>query len=639
MLSFGFDSAALLVCLALWVILSGSRILPIRQNSIYRRMLLLSTLSSASAGISFWLYPLPAWNHSILFIVLCLVNYISFNLIACTYVRLLVLSSKSKNCLSVWEKVIYIVSDVIVLIMAPISAFYKVFVFTPETIHDTFPDFFLYFVAAFNIFFGLFYVIKKKDFFDNKVLTIICVYTVLIVIIVMLNLFLQLKILDFGVALGLIFISMTLQDPTVMRDARSNSFNADAFDLIAKEWLSVKKTFSIFGIKIKNMNFINDKYGVEMGNRIVKYITPLSRGIFENSYIFHIRGAIFTIISEKMTEGQVWEFIDKLSNKVVINGLSISVDLASSIIRFPDVFSTEEEMYSLIDYMMDNSCHEQNSRIIFVTPEHLKKIQYESNVSSAVKKAVEDRSYQVYYQPIMNVETGEFETAEALARLIVPNIGFIPPDIFIQKAEKSGDIIAIGEIILDKVCKMIVSNKIENLGIKNIKVNLSVIQCLQKGMAKKIIDIIDFYAIDHKFINFEITESISSNSDSNFMENIGILKHSGFNFALDDYGTGYSNITRMISFHFDVLKLDKSIVWMAEHNEDAFISMKGTVDIANSLNMAVLAEGVETESQAKILKESGIKFFQGYLYSKPLPEYEYIEFMKQHSGNAVFEIQ
>lgn len=628
MLGFEFDIAAIFVCFSLWIILFSSRILPIKQNLLYRWMLILTTVSSASAIGSHFLYRMPSMNHGILFIILCFLNYAAFNLITCVYVKFIVASAKSKRDRNLIEKVIFTVPGVIVLICVPFLVYSKVWVFTAETLHDVLWDYILYVVAVFNMLFGLFYTIRKHDFFGRRIVTVVCVYTVVIFMIVAVNLIMKLMLLNFGVSLGLIFIFMTLQDPNVMRDTRSNSFNSKGFDLISKEWLSTKKSFGIIGVHIKNMSFINDKYGIEIGNKVVEQIAPLSRIIIPNSYIFHLRGTSFAVIAEKVSEGKVRDFVDTLSNKVKIRGMNIPIDVVACLMEYPKVFHDEKQLTDLVEFMMDGAYHAQKSRIIFATQEHLKKIQYDNDVLVAVKQAVQDSSYQVFYQPIMNVQTGEFETAEALARLIAPDLGFIPPDVFIQKAERSGDIVRIGEIILEKVCKMICSNKIENLGVKNVKINLSVIQCLQRGMADRVIRIIDAHEIDHELINFEITESIADNSDSIFIENVSKLKDAGFKFALDDYGTGYSNMTRMISFHFDVLKLDKSIVWMAENNSDALISMKGTVDIADRLKMAVLAEGVETEAQAKILKESGVKFFQGFLYSKPLSEYDFIEFLK-----------
>lgn len=624
----GFDIASLLICFSLGIVLFVNRILPTKQNRLFLNILILTLVSSASGIVSNMMYRIPFSHRQFFLIFFCLVNYIAFNMISVVYVQFIVYSAKSKSDTNLFEKLVMTVPAVFIIVFASIAAWQKAFVFTSETLHDTIFNFFLYGIAGFNNIFCIVYVIRHRNAIGKQRVTIVCVYEILIFIIVAINAVFGTLVLNFGISLGLVFIMLSIQDPNTMLDFASNSFNQKAFDVTIKEWLSSKSRFSLAGIVIRNLAFINEKYGVETGTKVLEKITPVLKKVISDSYVFHFRETSFMILGDNITEKNISDIVEKLSDELLVHGLNIRLDVGSFIIRFPEIFRTESEMYRIINFMI-NSSYQSKSRDVFVADEEfLKKFVYEENVSVAIKQAVHDKSFKVFYQPILNQRTGKFDTAEALARLITDDLGFIPPDSFIPKAEKNGEIIEIGKIILDKVCRFIVLNRPEKYGVKNIKVNLSVVQCMQHDMSRELISIIDSYGISHDMINFEITESLADNADLFFRQNVADLRSAGFKFSLDDYGTGYSNMTRMISFHFDVLKLDKSIVWMAEEKWEAMISLRGTVEIANGINMAVLAEGVETEKQADFLREAGVAYFQGYLYSKPIPENDYIEFLK-----------
>lgn len=628
LITIGFDIATLLVCFSLGLVLLINKTLPMKQMTLYKEMMVFIFLSAAFAILGNILYVKPKFQGTLILFILFLANHLIFNMISCIYTRFIIYSSKSSRSWNLFEKIVAVVPPVLVVVFVVPLAYQKAYVFTPETFHNTVYNFILDGIAAFNLIFGIVYVIRNRNIIGKQKVSIICVYTILIFIFVAINVILGIYIINFSLSIGLVFIMLSIQDPNTMLDFASNSFNQKAFDVTIKEWLSSKSRFSLAGIVIRNLAFINEKYGVETGTKVLEKITPVLKKVISDSYVFHFRETSFMILGDNITEKNISDIVEKLSDELLVHGLNIRLDVGSFIIRFPEIFRTESEMYRIINFMI-NSSYQSKSRDVFVADEEfLKKFVYEENVSVAIKQAVHDKSFKVFYQPILNQRTGKFDTAEALARLATDDLGFIPPDSFIPKAEKTGEIIEIGKIILDKVCRFIVLNRPEKYGVKNIKVNLSVVQCMQHDMSRELISIIDSYGISHDMINFEITESLADNADLFFRQNVADLRSAGFKFSLDDYGTGYSNMTRMISFHFDVLKLDKSIVWMAEEKWEAMISLRGTVEIANGINMAVLAEGVETEKQADFLREAGVAYFQGYLYSKPIPENDYIEFLK-----------
>ena len=240
-----------------------------------------------------------------------------------------------------------------------------------------------------------------------------------------------------------------------------------------------------------------------------------------------------------------------------------------------------------------------------------------------------DDKYEVYYQPIYSIKERRFTTAEALIRLKTEEHGFIPPDIFIPVAEQNGTIHRIGHYVLEEVCRFIASDDFKDLGIQVIDVNLSTIQCLEKNLAKEISMILAAYKIRPEQINLEITETAAAFEQNELMTNIENLSARGFHFSLDDYGTGYSNISRAIEMPLSIIKLDKSITRIDENTKLYAIGVN-TIRMIKDMNMDIVAEGIEDEETLKKFEEMGCDYIQGFYFSKPLPRDEFVKFIKDH---------
>jgi EAL domain-containing protein (putative c-di-GMP-specific phosphodiesterase class I) len=246
----------------------------------------------------------------------------------------------------------------------------------------------------------------------------------------------------------------------------------------------------------------------------------------------------------------------------------------------------------------------------------------------AIKRALSDNTFQVYYQPIYSTAEKKIVAAEALIRLFDPEYGFMPPEDMIRMAETEGYILQIGEIVFRKVCEFYKNNELDRKGIEYIEVNLSPIQCAQRKMAEEFEAIMKEYGIKPKQINFEITETATTNEVDNFIRNMKNFYLRGIDLSLDDYGTGYSNISYLYHVPFTVMKIDKSILWSAEKNEKAKVTLENTYKLAKKLKLKVVQEGVENEEQIKRLLELECDYFQGYYFSKPVQKQVFLDFLR-----------
>lgn len=227
--------------------------------------------------------------------------------------------------------------------------------------------------------------------------------------------------------------------------------------------------------------------------------------------------------------------------------------------------------------------------------------------------------FEVYYQPLYTVCDGSFTEAEALLRFKSPTGKYIPPDEFIPLAEETGQIIKIGCMVLKRVCSYISYLLSCHINIDTISVNLSVVQLMGEDAVPNLLKIIHDSGISPNRILFEITESILISNYTLIAEKIRELSRAGIQFALDDFGTGYSNITNVIDLPFDVVKIDKSLIWDSMKNRRCNIMIRELTRTFRNINLLVTAEGVETEEHDRFVRQCGCDKIQGFRYAKPMP--------------------
>lgn len=249
---------------------------------------------------------------------------------------------------------------------------------------------------------------------------------------------------------------------------------------------------------------------------------------------------------------------------------------------------------------------------------------------NAVRRACDNRSFLVYYQPIWSVDTKSIVSAEALVRMDDPELGFIPPDEFISAAEEYGMISALGEIVLEKVCEFCAKYHPERYGIEWIELNVSPYQLGDASIVQKFAKILQKYDVPVSFINLELTETVDVFRNGIFVDTLKQLKEFGFTFSMDDYGTGYSNLANLMSNNYRTVKIDKSLLWKATDKAGMDFLMI-TVNQLKSIKLQVLQEGVETKEQLDIITAFGGNLIQGYYFSKPLPDSEFIAYCQRVS--------
>ena len=365
-------------------------------------------------------------------------------------------------------------------------------------------------------------------------------------------------------------------------------------------------------------------------NDVVARIRKINRHLDNRGDVYYLdRGRFRMVFSENDRERAVKAadmLVKSLTEKADFNKIDVSLNPFVILAQCPEEIP---DFDTLMTFGMD--FHEKlkfEGRVMHVAEAmHEDMFEIQNNIDKIIENALNFRRFQVYYQPIYSTEKGKFVSAEALLRLFDPNFGFISPELLVTAAEKSGAIHRIGDYVLEEVCRFIASDEFKALGLEYIEVNLSVTQCMRSNLAEDVLEIMNRYHVPMEAVNLEITETAASHAQEVMSENLSKLTQAGISISLDDYGTGYSNIKRVIQLPLKIIKLDKTFV-DEQDNPKMRVVLKNTVAMLKDMNMEIVVEGIETQEMLDFFTDLRCDFIQGYFFSKPIPKPEFVNFIK-----------
>ena len=268
---------------------------------------------------------------------------------------------------------------------------------------------------------------------------------------------------------------------------------------------------------------------------------------------------------------------------------------------------------------------------VFADEELVEKLREQNSTKELINEALQDDRVEVFYQPIYSVVEKRFTAAEALVRIRDKEGKIVPPGKFITVAEENGQIIPLGIRVFDKVCRLLSKKEVQKFGLKHMEVNVSAAQFDHENPAKFIIEHLDKYQLNPDLINVEITETAASENQKIMLDNMNKLIENGVTFSLDDFGTGRSNIDYFVNLPVNIVKFDYSFTRGFFENEKIKPVLVGMVGIIHKMNMRVVVEGIETKEQLEVMIGMGVDFIQGYYFSKPIPESDFVEFLIQNN--------
>lgn len=440
----------------------------------------------------------------------------------------------------------------------------------------------------------------------------------------------NIRLINFSAVLANYILYESLQNPSTYLDERLHLFNMTAFQNMIDAKIEKKNEFTVLAFELEGFNFVDQFLGVENGDKLLEDVCEECCDNLKGS-IYHLEGTQFAIISDKNSndvkdnaEWISWRFLSTFS----IKRIDVTLSARMCGVNYPEIASNKDEILNAIIYSLAQASKDNTNEIVWATKERIQAYQRSAMITHILKRAIINRQFEVYYQPIYSTKRKGFKSAEALVRLNDDQLGFISPEEFVPIAEKNGLILEIGDFVFEQVCDFISSGEAATLDISYIEVNLSMVQCMQESLHSHLLEIMDRFRIPYNMIDFEITETFNISDNEILTKNMKSLMDAGCTFALDDYGTGFSNTSYLMEYPFKLVKLDKSFVWGAMESENARIILKNTVRMLKELDLKIVAEGVETKQQAQILIEMGCDYLQGYYFSTPIPKDKYVEYLK-----------
>lgn len=447
------------------------------------------------------------------------------------------------------------------------------------------------------------------------------------------------SLISLAIALIVMFVYISFENSKENEDKDIHSLlSRNAFEMVIDELFGENKNFYVICFSMQNTTSLRSTYSLSTClDCIAKSVKSIPD--FSNRNIFRISEFSFGFILFSKEELTDWSARYKVSDKaLLIEDSSIQPTYIVSAVECPTSADNAESLFSLISFCQSHYEAQNDHSVLIVDKEIADKRNYILSVERLIQRAVDEDGFYVVYQPIINTKTNRCESAEALVRLKdTKSFGFISPEVFIPVAERRGLISMIGDQVFSKVCQFIKDNEVEKLGIKYIEVNLSGIQIADPTIPFRLHQTVKSYGLDPKMINLEVTETALVRSGKVALDNMEKLKSFGYKFSMDDFGTGYSNLSQVAAVKYDLVKMDKSLIWPAfePNNEQARTIMIACIKMFHTLGISVVAEGVETAEQAEVLAKNGVEFLQGYHYSKPVKEDKFLEFVQEFNKTRI----
>ncbi len=539
---------------------------------------------------------------------------------------------------SLWIQVVLWAPVLIVMAALLINPFART-MFLVERGYQRGPWFFLIYVGVLiYLIFVIGYMIYYRDLVERSKAIAVMSYIPIGVTALLIQLVSPSTLVEmFSSAISLLLMSIGVQRPEEIMDSDTQfmKYSAYATDM-ARNYRS-EKHVNVVMLNLGNFSSINAMMGYDFAmvvlNEVVARIRKINRAVDSKGDVYYLdRGRFRMVFAEYDRERAVKAadmLVKSLMEKADYNNLDVTLNPFVILARCPEEIP---DFKTLMTFGMD--FHEKTrfeGRVMKVSDAVREDIfEIQNNIDSIIENALNFKRFQVYYQPIYSTGKGRFVSAEALLRLFDPNYGFISPELLVTAAEKSGAIHRIGDYVLEEVCQFIASEEFKSLGLEYIEVNLSVTQCMRGNLAEDVLAIMEKYHVSSEKINLEITETAASHAQEVMSENLRKLTQAGVSFSLDDYGTGYSNIKRVIQLPLKIIKLDKTFV-DEQDNPKMLVVLKNTVAMLKDMNMEIVVEGIETQEMLDFFTELRCDFIQGYFFSKPIPKPEFVHFIRSWS--------
>ena len=482
----------------------------------------------------------------------------------------------------------------------------------------------LYAIGGLNVLSALIYTIYFRRQLPKKVLSVLITVIIIVVAGIILQYHFPKYILSgLTYTMSMLIAIITINDPDEKVDRISKAFNNDAFvEYINNQRFEKQRKFFII-FEIDSLAMFNKMFGLVYTNELLATIIKMIEGINKKAYIFKTKSARFVILlrNKEEQEEMLNAMKEKFSSPILVDNNEVNISIRLFYFENVDVFKNSDSYNDFLARSL-SMINFKDTNYVELDKTFLDKIHRDRKIKEILENCLKSKAglYMVY-QPIYDVNKKCFNHFEALIRLMNTDLGYVGPGEFIPIAENAGLANDIDSFVFEETCAFLARNP----QIETLEINISCAEFFNNPSAR-FISTIEKYKIDPKRVCLEITETVAVKYPEKTQEFMSDLGQYGVQFAMDDFGSGYSNIARFITLPFSIAKLDKTLL---QESDRVGIFFDSAINLFKNLNIPIVIEGVETKEQLEMVKEKKIDYVQGYYFSKPLEEDALIEFLKK----------
>jgi diguanylate cyclase (GGDEF)-like protein len=406
-------------------------------------------------------------------------------------------------------------------------------------------------------------------------------------------------------------------------------FFTDLLELALARAEQEESTLAVIFMDLNRFKQVNDGLGHECGDQMLKEVALRFNQVIKGQHVLaRIGGDEFTLLIEgDPTKEQIvdlgQELLASLQKPIDVSGRLLMTSASAGVAVYPKDGTGLADLMRGADTAMYHAKH-SGLELCFYSEQLLSKVSQQLFLDTELPHALAKNELQLYYQPIVDLTSLKSIGAEALLRWNHPTSGLISPAHFIPAAEASGEIVPIGYWVVEQACETLARWCERHPAFQKISVNVSARQLQEDNFFAVVKEIIERHAVAPERLQFEVTETSLMRNATQAIQALSKLKALGVKIAIDDYGTGYSSLRYLKMLPVDVLKLDRAFIQGMGSQSHDFAIVKSTIYLANELGIQVIAEGIEKQSQVDILQSIQCEMGQGFLFSKPIPEKEYL---------------
>lgn len=373
---------------------------------------------------------------------------------------------------------------------------------------------------------------------------------------------------------------------------------------------------------------VNDTYGHGIGDQLLKSIAErIRRAVRESDLVSRLGGDEFTILLDELKDENegvriARKLLEIVSQPALCDGHSLSVFASIGVTFYPGNGEDVQVLLTQADAAMYEAKQAGRNTYELYAPSMSAKATARLSLINGLHRACKNHDFTLAYQPVVNLATGEITGVEALLRWKHPELGDIPPTVFIPLAEEVGLIVPISEWVIETACRQAIDWERADLGPLRLAINLSAWHFRDVGLVRNVARLLQSTGWDASLLLLELTERVVMEDHQRVLQIFAELRELGMKIAIDDFGTGYSSLGYLKQFPIDYLKIDYSFISGVPHNHSDVTIVRTIIAMAKGLQLGLIAEGIERHDQRDFLLAEGCQEGQGFLFSEPLPAAE-----------------